>query len=104
MRYPGRRKRRFVLAALVAGIVSSSAYAFTASNAVVASNAGSGSQSISGYTATNVSYTLDTFVLAPQSARMPASTRRGAPAASAARLGTIVKEAPTGASFIRGSR
>jgi hypothetical protein len=60
MRYPGRRKRRFVLAALVAGIVSSSAYAFTASNAVVASNAGSGSQSISGYTATNVSYTLDT--------------------------------------------
>ena len=59
MRYPVRRQRRFALAAIVAGIVASSAYAFTASNTVPASNAGSGSTAISGYTATNVSYSLN---------------------------------------------
>jgi hypothetical protein len=59
MRYPPRRTKRFALAALIAGVVASSAYAFTASNTVPASNAGSGSGAISGYTATNVSYTLN---------------------------------------------
>lgn len=60
MRYPGRRRKRFVLAALVSGVVASSAYAYTASNTVPVSSAGSGSGAISGYTATNVSYTLNT--------------------------------------------
>jgi hypothetical protein len=59
MRYPGQKRRRFALAALVAGVVSSSAYAFTASNTVPATSAGVGSQAISGYTASNVSYTLN---------------------------------------------
>jgi hypothetical protein len=59
MRYPPRRTKRFALAALVAGVVASGAYAFTASNTVPASNAGSGSGAISGYTASSVSYTLD---------------------------------------------
>jgi hypothetical protein len=59
MWYPGRKRKRFALAALVAGVVSSSAYAFTASNTVPATSAGAGSQAISGYTATNVSYTLN---------------------------------------------
>lgn len=59
MRYPPRRTKRFALAALIAGVVASSAYAFTATNTVPASNAGSGSGAISGYTATNVSYTLN---------------------------------------------
>jgi hypothetical protein len=58
MRYPSSRKR-YVLVALAAGILASGAYAFTASNTVPASNVGSGSQAISGYTASNVSYTLD---------------------------------------------
>lgn len=60
MRYPRRRRKRFVLAALVSGVVASSAYAYTASNTVPASSAGAGSGAISGYTATNVSYTLNT--------------------------------------------
>ena len=59
MWYPGRKRKRFALAALVAGVVSSSAYAFTASNTVPVTSAGAGSQAISGYTATNVSYTLN---------------------------------------------
>lgn len=60
MRYPPRRTKRFALAALVAGIVASSAYAFTASNTVPASNSGSGAGAISGYTASSVAYTLNT--------------------------------------------
>ena len=59
MRYPHRRQKRFALAALVAGVVASSAYAFTNSNTVPATNSGSGSTAISGYTATNVSYALN---------------------------------------------
>jgi hypothetical protein len=59
MRYPPRRTKRFALAALVAGIVASSAYAFTASNTVPGSNSGSGQGTISGYTATSVAYQLN---------------------------------------------
>ena len=60
MRYPPRRTKRFALAALLAGIVASSAYAFTASNTVPATNGGSGQGAISGYTASAVSYSLNT--------------------------------------------
>jgi hypothetical protein len=59
MRYCGHRRKRLALAAILAGIVASSAYAFTASNTVPASSSGSGSGAITGYTATNVSYTLN---------------------------------------------
>jgi hypothetical protein len=59
MRYPLRRRSRFVYAALLASVAGSSAFAFANSNTVPASSAGSGSGTISGYSATNVSYTLD---------------------------------------------
>jgi hypothetical protein len=45
-----------VLAAAVAG---PSAYAFTASNSVPASNAGAGTSSVSGYVASGIAYALD---------------------------------------------
>lgn len=55
-----RRKRtRYLLAAAAAAIIAPAAYAFTAANTVPASNAGSGSGAISGYTVSNVTYTLN---------------------------------------------
>lgn len=48
------------MAALIAGVAASSAYAFTNSNTVPATTAGSGSTAISGYTATSVVYNLNT--------------------------------------------
>ncbi len=60
MRWRRRRKRRFAIAAAAAALSSLAAYAFTAANTVPTSNAGSGSGTISGYTVSNVSYTLNT--------------------------------------------
>jgi len=73
------KRRRSVLAALVvAGVLGSSAYAFTATNTVPASTAGSGSGAISGYTVSAIAYTLNattptnldavTFTIAPTTA------------------------------------
>jgi hypothetical protein len=59
MRYPGRRRKRVALAAVLAGVVASSAYAFTNSNTVPATSSGSGSGAISGYTASSVAYNLN---------------------------------------------
>ena len=53
------RKLRYILVALLAVIVAAGAYAFTASNTVPGTNAGSGSGTISGYSVSNVAYTLD---------------------------------------------
>ena len=53
------RRFRYVAAVLAAVCVAAGAYAFTASNTVPATTAGSGSQTISGYTVTNVAYTLN---------------------------------------------
>jgi archaellin len=53
------RKFRYVAAAFAAVLIAAGAYAFTASNTVPATNAGSGSQTISGYTVSNVAYTLN---------------------------------------------
>jgi archaellin len=53
------RRFRYVAAALAAVLVAAGAYAFTASNTVPGSNAGSGSGTISGYAVSNVAYTLD---------------------------------------------
>jgi len=73
------KRRRSVLAALVvAGVVGSAAYAFTATNTVPASTADSGSGAISGYTVSAIAYTLNgttptnldavTFTIAPTAA------------------------------------
>lgn len=57
----GRKNSSRFLAALgLAGIMAVGNYAFTASNTVEASNAGQGATTISGYTISGVSYTLDT--------------------------------------------
>lgn len=53
------RIRRFALTAAFAAFLASGAYAFTASNTVPGTQVGAGSGTISGYTATNVQYTLD---------------------------------------------
>ena len=54
------KRRRSVLGALaVAGVLGSAAYAFTASNTVPATTAGSGSGAISGYTVSAVAYNLN---------------------------------------------
>jgi hypothetical protein len=55
----GRAKSRVVVLAIAVGILASAAYAFTASNTVPATQAGSGSGSISGYTASSIVYTLN---------------------------------------------
>jgi hypothetical protein len=44
---------------LLAGVLASAAYVFTASNTVPASRAGSGASAISGYTVSNVVYNLN---------------------------------------------
>lgn len=54
-----RTRTQFLLVPIAAGILASAAYAFTASNTVPASQSGAGSSAISGYTATNVAYTLN---------------------------------------------
>jgi len=53
------RRRRVALAALLALIVAASAYAFTASNTVPSSSAGEGSGLITGFTVSNIHYTLN---------------------------------------------
>jgi hypothetical protein len=53
------RRSRYLAALLVVGVLASASYAFTATNTVPNTNAGSGSGTISGYTATSVAYTLD---------------------------------------------
>ncbi|MGZ8716418.1 MAG: hypothetical protein ACXWYO_04830 [Gaiellaceae bacterium] len=52
------RPRTIVAVALLTAILAAGAYAFTASNTVPSSNAGSGSGTVSGYTATNLTYAL----------------------------------------------
>jgi archaellin len=54
-----RKRNRYLLAAVAAAVVAPAAYAFTAANTVPNSNAGSGAGTISGYTVSNVSYTLN---------------------------------------------
>jgi hypothetical protein len=54
-----RKRNRYLLVAAAAAVVAPAAYAFTAANTVPNSNAGSGAGTISGYTVSNVSYTLN---------------------------------------------
>jgi hypothetical protein len=53
------RRFRYVAAILAAVCVAAGAYAFTASNTVPNTSAGSGSGTITGYTVSNVAYTLN---------------------------------------------
>ncbi len=52
-------RSRFLSALIVAAALAAGAYAFTASNTVPASNAGSGSGTISGYTVSAIAYQLN---------------------------------------------
>ena len=52
--------RKFVPTLVLAGLLATGSYAFTASNTVPGTNAGQGSETISGYTASAVQYGLDT--------------------------------------------
>lgn len=52
------RRFRYIAALIAAVCVAVGAYAFTASNTVPGSSAGAGSGAISGYTVSNVAYTL----------------------------------------------
>jgi hypothetical protein len=54
-----RRRRKALAPVLVAGTLAFAAYTFTASNTVPATQAGSGSAAISGYTASSVTYSLN---------------------------------------------
>ena len=54
------RRFRYIAALIAAVCVAVGAYAFTASNTVPGSSAGAGSGAISGYTVSNVAYTLGT--------------------------------------------
>jgi hypothetical protein len=51
--------RRVLPLLLAAAIAGPSAYAYTASNDVPATQAGAGSSAVSGYTASSISYSLD---------------------------------------------
>lgn len=72
------RKLRWVAAAALVAVAAFAASAFTASNTVPASSAGDGANTISGYTITNVQYTLNatnpknmdavTFTISPAAA------------------------------------
>jgi len=52
------RPRAVVAVALIAAVAAVGAYAFTASNTVPATNAGSGTSTVSGYAVTNIAYNL----------------------------------------------
>ena len=54
------RRRRLVLAALLALVLAAAAYGFTATNTVPASYAGDGNGTINGYTVSAIAYTLNT--------------------------------------------
>ncbi|MGH2746298.1 MAG: hypothetical protein ACRDKB_00015 [Actinomycetota bacterium] len=54
-----KRRTRIIGAVLFAGVLAAGTYAFTAANTVAASKAGDGSNTITGYTVSNVKYNLD---------------------------------------------
>ncbi len=59
MRVNKKQKITIVIALLVALVVGGGVYAFTASNTVPTTTAGSGSGSVSGYTVSNLHYNLN---------------------------------------------
>jgi hypothetical protein len=73
-----KRSRRLFTTVLFAGVLAFAAYAFTAGNVIPGSQAGHGGETISGYTVSNVAYSLNasnpgnidsvTFTLTPAAA------------------------------------
>ncbi len=59
MRFSLPRRPRILVVGILAIGVASGVYAYAATNTVPASSAGAGSGAISGYTVTNVAYTLN---------------------------------------------
>ena len=55
-----RRTSSIIIAVFATLVVAGGAYAFTASNTVPSSNAGAGSGVVSGYTVSNMDYTMNT--------------------------------------------
>jgi hypothetical protein len=53
-----KKSFRLLIVAMLIALVGAATYAFTASNTVPGSKAGSGSGAISGYTVSNIQYTL----------------------------------------------
>lgn len=50
---------RFLVALVASGVIAGGAYAFTASNTVPTTNVGAGSGTVSGYTVSNIHYSLN---------------------------------------------
>ena len=50
---------RFLVALVASGVIAGGAYAFTASNTVPTTNGGAGSGTVSGYTVSNIHYSLN---------------------------------------------
>lgn len=59
MSWQRSRSKRLIVTLIVAGIVSTAAYTYTATNTVSTTHAGAGTGTISGYTVNSVDYTLD---------------------------------------------
>jgi hypothetical protein len=55
-----KKKMAIILGFVIAVAIAGGAYAFTASNTVPATTAGSGAGAVSGFTVTNLHYTLNT--------------------------------------------
>jgi hypothetical protein len=53
------RAKRLIVTVICAGVVSGTAYAYTAANTVSSSNVGSGSGTINGYSLSGLAYTLN---------------------------------------------
>lgn len=59
MRRSRARRTRFLGTCVIVFAIATAAYAFTNSNTVPATNAGSGSNTVSGYTATSITYGIN---------------------------------------------
>jgi hypothetical protein len=55
---PQRKKRNLVATLFLASVLGTSAYAFTASNTVPPSKGGDGTGAVSGYTVSNISFSI----------------------------------------------
>lgn len=82
-----RNRKRYALAALLAFVFATASFAFAASNTVGPSNAGDGQNTVSGFTVSAVSWTLDAtnpanisglqFTIAPAAASVRVALDQG---------------------------
>lgn len=80
---------RLLLVVVAAGAIAGGAYAFTAANTVPSSTAGAGSGTVSGYTVTNIHYSLD----ATTPANVDSLTFTISPAIPSASSGKVIVQA-----------